>query len=100
MSSELDTEINEVVDEVSDHILGIIGIVKTANHLLEDAATALNYFKQSKEVDDASDVISFLDQAELLLDSIGTKFSPKVETLSTTIDSVRHQIELNNKESK
>lgn len=100
MSNELNTEINEIVNEVSDHVLGIIGITKTATNMLEDAAAALDYLKKSNDPDDASDAIAFLDQAEFLLESIGTKFSPKVETLSSTIDSVRYQIDLANKESK
>ena len=100
MSNELNTEINEIVNEVSDHVLGIIGITKTATNMLEDAAAALDYLKKSNDPDDASDAIAFHDQAEFSLESIGTKFSPKVETLSSTIDSVRYQIDLANKESK
>lgn len=97
--NSLEEDIKTIAEEVIEHIQGIIGITKTATAQLEDAAISLDNLIKSSDPDDASDAIAFLGAAELLLSSIGTKFSPKVETLSDTIDSVLYQINLN-KESK
>ena len=91
-------EVNTVVNDVIEHTESIMGIIGAAQKALRYAASDMTELKESLKADDATSAIDFLEDADALIHSIGA-LSPRIESLMTEIDSVRHQINLTNKES-
>jgi hypothetical protein len=92
--SNFKEEVNTVIDEVIEHSETILGLIKASDKAMTDAIEALKDVVKSKDPDDASSAVAFLEDAELLVKAIGAHFSPKIETLADTVDSVRFQLDL------